>query len=200
MNTINFLKPHLNQRFAQKVIGLQSGGSFNFENFGTFELGVSRKMTFGATPMASHKECYIGGRWWLPPTSGHGESCESVYARGLSVHQKCFNYVLTNLLFSLCKSIWIIDPLVTHLSLNPKLLACPFYPQNAASLGTYPNPFHFQIHIWIFQGVWGCINICLLYDNLYNFNLYNNQWFCTDFWLCNSNMYLHLYSSSLLLH
>jgi hypothetical protein len=34
----------------------------------------------------------------------HGESCESVFAHGLSVHQKCSNYALINLLFGLCKS------------------------------------------------------------------------------------------------
>ncbi len=44
----------------------------------------------------------IRGRWWLPPSPGRGESYESVYAYGLSVHQKCYNYVLTNLLFGLC--------------------------------------------------------------------------------------------------
>jgi hypothetical protein len=47
------------------------------------------------------------------------------------VHQKCFNYALTNLLFGLCRSMWIIDPLVkrpnphfgtpTHLS-TPEVL------------------------------------------------------------------------------
>jgi hypothetical protein len=28
-----------------------------------------------------------GGRWWLPPSSGRGESSESKVARGLSQHQ-----------------------------------------------------------------------------------------------------------------
>jgi len=36
------------------------------------------------------------------------------------VHQKCFNYTLTNLLFGFCKFVWIIDPLVTHPSPHPK--------------------------------------------------------------------------------
>jgi hypothetical protein len=30
------------------------------------------------------------------------------------VHQKCSNYTLTNLLFGLCRSVWIIDLLVIH--------------------------------------------------------------------------------------
>jgi hypothetical protein len=33
-----------------------------------------------------------------------GESYESVFIRGSFVHQKCFSYALTNLLFGLCKS------------------------------------------------------------------------------------------------
>jgi hypothetical protein len=33
------------------------------------------------------------------PNLGHGESCESMYACGSFVHQKCSNYALTNLLF-----------------------------------------------------------------------------------------------------
>ncbi len=43
-------------------------------------------------------------------------------------------------------------------------------------------------------------NIYLLYDNLCNLNLYNNQWFCTHLWLYNFNMYLHLYSFNLLIY
>ncbi len=35
---------------------------------------------------------------------GRGESCESVLARGESMHQKCSNYAFTNLLFGLCRS------------------------------------------------------------------------------------------------
>jgi hypothetical protein len=31
-----------------------------------------------------HRVYYKGGRWWLPPSLGHGESCESELARGLS--------------------------------------------------------------------------------------------------------------------
>jgi hypothetical protein len=67
------------------------------------------KWHLGATPMANHREYYKGGRWWLPPSLGRGESCELVYARGSSVHQKCSNYALTNLLFGLRMFIWNID-------------------------------------------------------------------------------------------
>jgi len=58
------------------------------------------------------------GRWWLPPSPGRGESCESMYAHGLSLHQKCSNHVLTNLLFGL-------DPLVIPPNPHPKAPAHP---------------------------------------------------------------------------
>ncbi len=58
-------------------------------------------MTFRYTLVVSHIEYYKGGRWWLPPNPGRGESYESVYARDSFVHQKCYHYALTNLLFDL---------------------------------------------------------------------------------------------------
>ncbi len=71
----------------------------------------------------------VRGRWWLPPNSGRGESCESMFARGSSVHQKCSNYALTNLFFGLCKSMWVIDLLVILPSPYPKALAHHFTPK-----------------------------------------------------------------------
>jgi len=59
------------------------------------------KMTFGYSPMAGTNNT-IRGKVLASPSLGCGESCESVYARGLSMHQKCYNYALTNLLFGLC--------------------------------------------------------------------------------------------------
>jgi hypothetical protein len=82
-------------------MGLQSRENVNFENFGT-------EWHLGAGPMAKHKVYYKGGRWWLPPSLGYGESCESMFAHSSSMHQKCSNYTLTNLLFGLCKSMWVI--------------------------------------------------------------------------------------------
>jgi hypothetical protein len=102
-------KSHLSRRSTQEVIGLQSHGSPNFKIFGTPNLGVLGQNDIWV--LAS----------WLPPSSNRGESCESVFVHGSSMHQKCSNYALTNLLFDLCRSMWIIDPLVTCPSLIPKL-------------------------------------------------------------------------------
>jgi hypothetical protein len=48
-----------------------------------------------------------------------------MFAHGSSLHQKCFDYALTNLLFDLCRSVWIIDLLVTHPSPHLGALGCP---------------------------------------------------------------------------
>jgi hypothetical protein len=42
-------KPHLNQRFAQEVMGVQNGGNPNLKNFKIFDLGVLKKMIFGCS-------------------------------------------------------------------------------------------------------------------------------------------------------
>jgi hypothetical protein len=44
------------------------------------------------------------GKVVASPNLGNGEFCESVYASGLFVHQKCLNYALINLLFDFCRS------------------------------------------------------------------------------------------------
>jgi hypothetical protein len=43
-----------------------------------------------------------------------------VFARGLSMHQKCSNYALINLLFGLFGLFGLIDPLVILPSPHPK--------------------------------------------------------------------------------
>ncbi len=79
----------------------------------------------------------MGATLWLitrntirgkPPSLGHGEFCEFVYVCVSFVHQKCYNYALTNLLFGLCRSMWIVDPLVICSSPHPEAPTCPFPP------------------------------------------------------------------------
>jgi hypothetical protein len=45
-----FFEPCFNRKFAQEVMGIQSGESPNFENFGTLNLGVPGKISFGCSP------------------------------------------------------------------------------------------------------------------------------------------------------
>jgi hypothetical protein len=74
--------------------------------------------------MAKHIEYYKGESSGFAPSSVRGKSYEFVFVHGSSVHQKCSNYVVINLLFGLCRSVWIIDPLATHPSRIPKLQHC----------------------------------------------------------------------------
>jgi len=45
--------------------------------------------------MANHKKYYKGEGGGFPPSLGCDESCESVYANGSSMHQKCVMPVCT---------------------------------------------------------------------------------------------------------
>jgi hypothetical protein len=129
------------------------------------QLGSPRtKWHLGASPMARHKKYYKGGRWWLPPSSGHGEFCEFVFARGSSMHQKCSNYALINLLFDLCRSMWIIDLFVIHLNPHPRTPALPSTPEmlrakERTQLCIFPL-FSPWTRSWVYQGTWGCVISC----------------------------------------
>jgi hypothetical protein len=77
-------KPYPNQRFEQRVMNSQSPGSPNWDSFET-PLWESRdKKPFGCGCRGITQRILYGGRWWLPPSPGRGESCESRVARGLS--------------------------------------------------------------------------------------------------------------------
>jgi hypothetical protein len=64
------------------------------------------KWHLGVGLLAMHKSYYKGEGGGF---SSHGESCESMFAHGSSVHQKCSSYVVTNLWFGLCRFVWVID-------------------------------------------------------------------------------------------
>jgi hypothetical protein len=76
----------------------QSPGSPNRDSFGTPLLESREKKPFGCKCGRVTQRILYGGRWWLPSSSGRGESSESKVARGLSQHQKCSECELTNLL------------------------------------------------------------------------------------------------------
>jgi hypothetical protein len=107
-------------------MGLQSCGSPNFENFGTPNLGVPGQNDIWVLALWPGPYNIIMGRWWLPPSPSRGESYESMFAHGSFVHQKCCNYTLTNLLFCLSKSVWIIYLLVILPSPHPGAPTRPF--------------------------------------------------------------------------
>jgi hypothetical protein len=77
-------RPHPNRRSEQKVMIVQSLGSPNRDIFGTPPWESQDKKPFGCGCRGEAQSILYGGRWWLPSSSGHGESSESIIARGLS--------------------------------------------------------------------------------------------------------------------
>jgi hypothetical protein len=59
--------------WAPKVPGLQPG-QFR-DNFGTPTWESREKEPFGCSLSRALQRILYGGRWWLPPSPGHGESC-----------------------------------------------------------------------------------------------------------------------------
>jgi hypothetical protein len=106
---------------------LQNHESPNFENLGLPILEIwdsqlgspGTKWHLGAGPVARHKK-YYKKECGFPSSLNHGESCESMYVRGSFMHQKCSNHAWTNLLFGLCRFLWILDLLVTCPNPHPK--------------------------------------------------------------------------------
>ncbi len=74
----DFFRLHPNQRFEQEVMDAQSLGSANRDSFGTPLWESWEKMTFGCRCGKVTQRILYGGRWWLPPSLGRGESSESV--------------------------------------------------------------------------------------------------------------------------
>jgi hypothetical protein len=66
----------------------QSPGSPTRDNFGIPPWESREKVPFGCSLRGVTQRILYGGRWWLPPSPGRGESSESKVARGLSQHQK----------------------------------------------------------------------------------------------------------------
>jgi hypothetical protein len=58
-------------------MNVQSPGSPNRDNFGTPFWESREKEPFGCKSHGELQRILYGGRWWFPPSSGHGESSES---------------------------------------------------------------------------------------------------------------------------
>jgi hypothetical protein len=54
---------------------VQSPGTPTQDNFGTLTWESREKEPFGCSLGGELQSILYGGRWWLPPSSGRGESC-----------------------------------------------------------------------------------------------------------------------------
>ncbi len=120
-------RPHPNRRFEQEVMVAQSPKSANRDDFGTPLWESREKMSFGCSLGRELQRILYGGRWWLPPSPGHGESSESKCPWLVSTPKGVLECELTLLWLvldvDLCKIIIVPLP-----SLIPGLLARPSHP------------------------------------------------------------------------
>jgi hypothetical protein len=86
-------KPHPNWKSEREVMDAQSPESPTRDSFGTPLWESREKVSFGCSLRRVTQRILYGGRWWLLPSPGHGESSESKVARGLSQHQKGVKWV-----------------------------------------------------------------------------------------------------------
>ncbi len=83
-----------------------------FREFWNSNLGIQGQNDIWVLALWPSTKNTIRGKVMVSLSPGHGESCEFVFTHGSSMHEKCSNYALINLLFGLCKSVWIIDSLI----------------------------------------------------------------------------------------
>jgi hypothetical protein len=81
-----WFRPRPNPSSGREVMNAQSLGSPNRDNFGTPLWESWGKKPFGCKCGRKLQRILYGGRWWLPPNPGRGESSEFKVAYGLSQH------------------------------------------------------------------------------------------------------------------
>jgi len=91
-------RPRPDPSSGQEVMNTQSPGSPNWDSFETSLWESWEKVSFECKCDGETQRILYRGKWWLPPSLGRGESSEFKVAHGLSQHQKCAEWVLTNLL------------------------------------------------------------------------------------------------------
>jgi hypothetical protein len=67
-----------NRRSEQEFMDAQSLGNANQDTFRTPRWESQEKVKFECSLRGESQRILYGGRWWLPPNLGRGESSESV--------------------------------------------------------------------------------------------------------------------------
>ncbi len=81
-----WFRPHSNRRLEPGDMSSQSSKSPTRDSFKTPLWESREKVPFGCGSHGITQRILYGGRWWLPPNPGRGESSESKVTRGLSQH------------------------------------------------------------------------------------------------------------------
>ncbi len=126
--------------WASKVTGIpiREFWDSQFGSFGT-------KWHLGVGPVARHWKYYKGEGGGFPQVWAMVSLVNPCLPVALFVHQECYNYALTNLLFGLCKSMWIIDLLVICSSYHPGASTCPSSSKVLQAKVHTPTPYPFAV-------------------------------------------------------
>jgi hypothetical protein len=122
-----WFRPHSNRRSELGDMSSQSPVSPTQDNFGTPPWEAREKVPFGCSFGGELQRILYGGRWWLPPSPGCGESSESKCSWLVATPKgvpKC-ELTLLWLVLDADSSEIILVPLP---SLILGLLACPLPP------------------------------------------------------------------------
>jgi len=122
-------RPHLKWRFAQEVTGFGSVESPNFENFKTLNLGILGQNDIWVLTLWPSTKSTIRGKVMTSPKFGPWRVLWVCVCLWFIRAPKCSNCTLTNLLFGLCRSMWIINLLVNLSSPHPEAPARPSTPK-----------------------------------------------------------------------
>jgi hypothetical protein len=72
-----WFRPHSNQRLEPRFVSVQSPGNPTRDSFRTPTWESREKEPFRCSSHGELQRILYGGRWWLPPSPGRGESCVS---------------------------------------------------------------------------------------------------------------------------
>jgi len=122
-----WLRPHSNRRLEPGVVSVQSPGSPTRDSFRTPPWESRENMPFGCSSRGEFQKILYGGRWWLPPRPGRGESSVSKCPWLVPTPKGVPECELTLFVVGFgCR--FKLDNLVPLPSLIPGLLACPSTP------------------------------------------------------------------------
>jgi hypothetical protein len=126
---------HPNSRLELEVLSFQSPGNPNQDSFRTPPWESRDKKPFGCRSRWRTHRLLYGGRWWLPPSPGHGESSESVLPMACPNTKGDPECGLTNLWLVLMQD-RVAKYVVPQPSLIPELLARPSHPPLVLEAGS----------------------------------------------------------------
>jgi len=122
-----WFRPRPDPSLGRGAMSVQSPGTPTRDSFRTPTWESQEKEPFGCSLRSETQRILYGGRWWLPPSPGRGESCVSKCPWLVPTPQGC-SRMLTNPLVVGFGCRFELDNLVPLPSLIPRLLACPSTP------------------------------------------------------------------------